>query len=66
MTQSHLAAEAAGGMNNPEAVRAAAHPLSGTAQDYDPLLEGYRRRRASSCLAPQPMARASSTGSAAK
>ena len=39
MTQSQLAAEAAGGMNNPEAVRAAAHPLSGRPQDYDPLME---------------------------
>ena len=34
-----LAAAAVGGMNNPEALRAAAHPLSGTAQDYDPLME---------------------------
>ena len=39
MTQSQLAAEAAGGRNDAEALRAAAHPLSGTAQDYDPLME---------------------------
>ena len=60
-----LAAGAVGGMNNPEAFRAAVHPLSGTAQDYDPLLELIGAARFV-LLGLQPMARASSTGSAAK
>ena len=39
MTSSQLAAEGDAGRNNAEALRATAHPLSGTARDYDPLLE---------------------------